>query len=121
MSHEPMRAFESGATRSNDAGRPDPEGFLSPLVIERFSAYMNRNRVQADGKIRDSDNWQKGIPQASYMKSAWRHFHSWWKAHRGWPTDEDIEDAICALLFNASGYLHERLKAKLEQKGGGDA
>ena len=27
------RVFETGATRDTDAGKPDYEGFLSPLVI----------------------------------------------------------------------------------------
>ena len=75
---ELMRSFETGATRNQDASRVDPEGFLSPLVIERFCEYMHINRVQKGGSLRDSDNWQKGIPKDVYMKSAWRHFlHLW--------------------------------------------
>jgi hypothetical protein len=31
---------------------------------------------------------------------------------RGLHTTEDIETNLCALIFNASGYLHERLKSK---------
>lgn len=112
---EAMTQFETGATRSNDAGKIDPEGFLSPLVIKRFSDYLNKHRIQADGKPRESDNWQKGMPRPRYIKSAWRHFLNWWSLHRGWPptSDEDIEEAICAVIFNAQGYLHEHLKEKL--------
>lgn len=105
-----MRQFKTGATRNSDEGKYDYEGFLSPLVLERFAKYMHKHRLQADGKLRDSDNWQKGIPQEAYMKSAWRHFMEWWKAHRTLKTEEDIEESICALIFNAQGYLHERLK-----------
>ena len=40
----------------------------------------------------------------------------WWTAHRNWVSDLDscapTEEAICALLFNAMGYLHERLKGR---------
>jgi hypothetical protein len=104
-----MRTFKSGATRNNDDDKYDYEGFLSPLVLERFAKYMHQHRLQADGKLRDSDNWQKGISLESYAKSGWRHFFSWWKAHRGYEA-EDIEDSLCALLFNVQGYLHERLK-----------
>jgi hypothetical protein len=113
-----MRTFDTGATRSNDAGKLDYEGFLSPLVLERYAQYLHKHRVQADGKLRDSDNWQKGMPKSEYMKSAWRHFMDWWKSHRGasLPTDEEIEDSICALLFNASGYLYEHLYGKAEAK-----
>lgn len=112
-----MTQFESGATRSNDADKIDPEGFLSPLVIRRYSEYLHKHRIQADGKVRDSDNWQRGMPMARYVKSAWRHFLNWWSQWRGWPptADEDIEAAACAVLFNVSGWLHERLKSKLPE------
>ena len=112
-----QRAFETGATRSSESGRYDPEGFLSPLVIERFSEYMNSHRVQPDGSVRSSDNWQKGIPQEAYMKSMWRHFLHLWTRHRGFaPSDlmasASMEEDLCALLFNVQGMLHEVLKAK---------
>lgn len=106
-----MRHFSTGATRNSDDGKYDFEGFYHPLVMERFSKYMHKHRVQADGKLRDSDNWQKGIPKEAYMKSGFRHFFSWWKVHRGLK-DEDIEESICALIFNAQGYLFELLKKK---------
>jgi hypothetical protein len=109
----PIRTFSSGATRDTDDGKPDYEGFLSPLVIEAYGEYMNRHRVQTDGQLRAGDNWQKGIPREAYMKSGWRHFFAWWKAHR--EDGNGIEDALCALLFNVMGYLHEVLK------GGADA
>lgn len=106
-----IRTFETGATRDLDASKLDYEGFLSPLVLERFAQYMHKNRAMSDGSLRDSDNWQRGIPPEAYMKSGFRHFFDWWKEHRGLETREGLEDAICALLFNAMGYLHERLKA----------
>jgi hypothetical protein len=108
-----MRTFETGATRNQDETKLDGEGFYHPIVVERFAQYLHKHRKQADGKLRDSDNWQKGMPIAVYMKSAWRHFLSWWKAHRGYQTEEEIEDSICGLIFNAQGYLFERLKDKL--------
>lgn len=106
----PIRKFETGATRNTDDGKLDFEGFLSPIVLERYAQYMHKHRVQADGSLRDSDNWQKGIPKTAYMKSGFRHFFDWWKEHRGLKTKEGIEEALCALIFNASGYLFELLK-----------
>lgn len=106
----PMRQFETGATRNLDNSKLDYEGFLSPLVIEAYGTYMNYNRTTADGSIRDSDNWQLGIPKNAYMKSGYRHFFDWWKFHRGHSIKENIVWAICGLLFNAMGYLHELLK-----------
>lgn len=105
-----IRTFSSGATRDTDENKNDYEGFLSPLVIERFGDYMTKHRKQSDGKLRDSDNWQKGIPKDQYMKSAFRHFIAWWKEHRGIKTEDGIEDNMTALLFNVMGYLHEHLK-----------
>ena len=107
-----VREFDTGATRNVDASKFDYDGFLSPLALERFAEYMHANRTQADGTFRDSDNWQKGIPFDSYMKSMWRHFFDVWKWHRGLPAGEDIETALCALMFNVQGYLHEHLKRK---------
>ena len=109
------RNFETGAYRDTDEGKYDYEGFLSPLVLERYAEYMNKHRLQSDGRMRDSDNWQAGIPKKEYMKSGWRHFFDWWKEHRGVQTQdscEGVEDALCALIFNSMGYLHEVLKEK---------
>ena len=109
-----LRTFESGATRDTDANKPDYEGYLSPLVWERFGQYMTAHRFQTDGKVRASDNWAKGIPLDVYIKSAFRHFMAWWLTHDGYIRKEDIEESLCALLFNVQGYLHEHLKAQNE-------
>ena len=108
-----MRTFETGATRDTDTEKIDPEGFLSPLVIERYCLYMHQHRIQADGKLRASDNWQKGIPLDVYMKSLWRHFLDVWLVHRGFQprcNPDEFQDMLCAILFNTMGWLHELLK-----------
>lgn len=109
-----MREFKTGATRDSEEGKLDYEGFLSPLVLQRFALYMNQHRLQADGQQRASDNWQKGIPKEAYMKSAWRHFMDWWLHHRGHSAKaaHDLEDVLCAVIFNVCGYLYETLKEK---------
>lgn len=107
-----IRTFETGATRDTDIDKPDYEGFLSPLALASYGRYMTKHRKQADGQIRDSDNWQKGIPPDQYIKSAFRHFIDWWSCHRGYGSQEGLEDALCALLFNVQGYLHEVCKAE---------
>ena len=106
-----IRAFATGAIRDTDKGKLDYEGFLSPLVLKRYAEHMHAARKMADGTMRESDNWQMGIETDVYMKSMWRHFFAVWKTHRGWDTD-DIEAELCALIFNASGMLHEILKSK---------
>lgn len=108
-----MRKFDTGATRDTDVDKMDFEGFLSPRVLQRYAEYMNKHRTQADGNLRDSDNWQKGIPLDAYMKSGYRHFFDWWVNHRGITSlaKDDIEESLCALIFNAMGYLHGHLKS----------
>ena len=119
-----IRQFATGATRDTSADKYDYEGFLSPLVIERYAEYMHSHRKQSDGSIRDSDNWQKGMPKQVYMKSAYRHFMDMWLIFRSnccpptriRPEGEEVtmEDALCGLLFNIMGYLHVILQEKAD-------
>lgn len=111
---ETVREFLTGATRSPLGDKYQYEGFLSPLVIQRFGRYMHHHRTQSDGSLRGADNWQKGMPRDSYIDSGWRHFMDWWLHHRGHPgkADEDLEESLTALMFNVMGYLHEVLKEK---------
>lgn len=118
-----IRKFSTGATRDTAEDKYDPEGFLSPLVLDRFFEYMHDNRKQADGSLRDSDNWQKGFGFSVIMKSIWRHFFDLWKIHRGFRAFRrekgevvpvDIEDALCGLMFNTMAYLREHLDKKLQ-------
>lgn len=102
-----MRHFDSGATRDSDDDKLDYEGFINPLTLEQYAQYMHRHRIQADGNLRDSDNWQRGMPIEAYMKSLFRHMVALWKVHRGYEDEADIEESLCAIIFNAFGYLHE--------------
>lgn len=117
-----IRQFETGATRDKNANKYDYEGFLCPLVIREYGAYMHKNRLQKDGTLRASDNWQNGIPKDSYMESIWRHFHDLWTLHRGYEAVDfegkpvTIKEALCGIMFNAMGYLHEVIKESLVGK-----
>ena len=121
MTPSDVRKFDTGATRSADATRDDPEGYLSPIALDRLNEYMTKHRRQPDGSIRDSDNWQKGIPLPAYMKGLLRHVLHLWTRHRGFRgrdpmASANIEEDLCAIIFNAQGYLHEVLKRKKEQQ-----
>lgn len=107
-----VRQFASGANRDVDTGKFDYEAFISPLVEERYAAYMHQNRFLKDGTMRDGDNWQKGIPIPVYRKSLERHVKQVKKVSRGWASHDTIEADLCAVIFNASGMLHELLKRK---------
>lgn len=129
-----MREFSTGATRDDNDTKPDYRGFLSPLAIRRFGEYMTEHRKQADGKLRDSDNWKKGIPQREYLSSLLRHvvdlhhaleyvaplstFRDLLAQRFGDPPSAKVvEDLLCAVMFNVQGLLHERV---LGRDVGGD-
>lgn len=110
-----IREFESGATRDTDEGKPDYAGFMDPATVKRFGQYMHEHRFQKDGTMRAADNWKKGIPRDVYIQSLFRHFIDLWDSHQVENLDEDpeyrreVEDALCAIMFNAQGYLYEFL------------
>ncbi|MEE8115077.1 MAG: hypothetical protein V3T23_12080 [Nitrososphaerales archaeon] len=106
-----MAEFNSGATRTAEP-LEDPEGFLSPVVIQAYCQYMSKHRKQEDGKVRNSDNWQKGMPKARYMRSMWRHFFDVWYKWRNFREPDlmlGLLNALCALLFNVQGMMLEVL------------
>lgn len=110
-----MRQFSSGATRDTDTLKPNYEGFISPLVTKRYGQYMNVHRRQADGSLRDADNWQLGIPKQAYVESLVRHIEDvklHWDGYSDEAVDPDLESVLCAVLFNASGLLFELLKER---------
>ena len=103
-----IRTFETGANRDTDTDKLDYEGFLSPIVLQRFAEYMHKNRKLKDGSYRDSDNWQKMFGESHKnvcMKSLVRHTMDLWLIHRGHPARSDEEEACCAIMFNAMAYL----------------
>ena len=111
-----LRSFETGATRDTAEGKLDYEGFLNPLFILQFAKYMNMHRVQSDGKLRDSDNWQKGIPMSVCAKSLDRHFQDFLLIHRGYGRhahEDCIIAAAMGMMFNIQAYILQTL----EQEG----
>ena len=108
-----IRTFETGATRDTDEGKLDWEGFIHPAAMGFFVRYMQKHRHQADGTLRDADNWQKGIPRKQYMKSLVRHVWDLWTV---WRTEPEMEltiiDLLCAIMFNVQGLLLEIYKGR---------
>lgn len=111
--HSIVREFSTGATRDDEGTKPDYRGFLSPLALHRIGQYMNEHRTQADGTLRASDNWKKGIPRKEYLSSLLRHVVDYWRAVEGAIeaplSEKELQDLLCAIHFNADGLLHERL------------
>jgi hypothetical protein len=110
-----MRTFESGATRDTADGKLNYAGFLSLTALKQYAKYMNMNRLQSDGNIRDADNWKKGFPMESYVESSFRHYLEWLGYHQSDNRTPEMNNAgiaaVCGLLFNAMGYLNEWLKS----------
>lgn len=119
---EQIRTFETGATRDVTRGKLDYVKALSPIVLRRYVQYLDKHRLQSDGSYRDFNNWKKGIPQETYRSSNGRHFIDDWLLSEGYATEDnhgpitDIEDVICAKIFNDMGRLHEILKARFKEE-----
>ena len=117
-----MQVFKSGATRDSSDDKLNYVGLLSPSVLKRYAEYLHSHRKQSDGKMRASDNWKSGIPLQNYTESLVRHMMDVWLTHDG-KTCTDLrdghiisqEEALCAVIFNAMGYLHELLKQEPKQ------
>jgi hypothetical protein len=106
------RFFESGAKRDSDAGKLNFAGYLSPRVLKRFAEYMLKHQTMRDGSARAADDWKSGMPRQSYKESMWRHFFDVWCHLDGTPElaqERDPAEALCALLFNTQGLMHEVL------------
>jgi hypothetical protein len=117
-----VQAFTTGATRSADDHKIDFEGHLHPDVLHYFGEYMHRHRIQRDGKMRASDNWQEGIPLHKYMKSLQRHNLDLARAWRGTVTTnpdngqvQSLGDLLCAMLFNVQGMLFELMNRDMQE------
>jgi len=110
-----MRKFNSGAFRDNDTQKLNYIGSFSPLVLRRFAQFMRDHNIKNGELQRDEGNWKKGMPKQSYFESKMRHLMDAWITHEGYE-DGDIEDQLCADIFNAQGYLHEILVNKLKKK-----
>ena len=118
----PIRTFESGATRDTEEGKISYPGILSWQVLQRFGDYMSEHRLQKDGSLRGWANWKLGIPKEAYLQSLFRHLVDVWMMHEQrddlgdeldcYEDNKILEDALCAILFNAQGYLYEHLNGR---------
>jgi len=118
-SHTAIRTFVSGATRDTAQGKLDYVKALSPIVLRRYVQYLDKHRLQPGGSYRDFDNWKKGMDQGVYLSSLGRHFIDVWLLAHGQETSDnhgpvDEESALCAILFNTMGILHEKLAEKMK-------
>jgi hypothetical protein len=112
-----IRQFDTWANRNSDIGKIDFEGFLSPLVLQKYWEYMEKHSHLEDGTVRDSDNWQNLFWEDHYsvcMKSLMRHVHDLWMEHRGYDSRDGIEEAMMWIMFNVQAYALKYYEEKLE-------
>ena len=110
-----IRQYSSGATRDTDVGKLSYVKALSPIVLQRYVQYLDAHRKQSDGSMREFDNWKNGIPEDTYLDGIGRHFVAAWLLAQGYPASDNhgpvnLQDTLCAIIFGASGWLHEILK-----------
>lgn len=113
-----IRTFDTGATRDTVTGKLSYVKALSPIVLQRYVQYLDAHRKQPDGSMREFDNWKKGIPEEAYLDGLGRHHIAAWLLAQGYSAEDNhgpvnLEDTLCAIIFGASGWLHELLEKKL--------
>lgn len=116
-----IRQFDTGATRDTSIGKLEYARFMSPIVLKRFAEYMNLHRKQTDGNLREPDNWMNLFGdnhEGVCLDSLWRHLMDVWLINKGFQNEarEDIESALCAILFNAQAWLFKVLKDKQSER-----
>lgn len=120
MDH-PMRQFATGAIRDNSTDKPEYFGYTSWRTMKQFGAYMLRHQKQANGQMRDADNWKKGIPLEVYQQSLTRHFVDWAaELEEAKSSPETAMDLALAMKFNLDGWIHEmdkQMEAPEQEKG----
>lgn len=105
------RTFASGAIRDNNTNKLAYDKGLSTQVLQAYMEYLGRHRTLKDGSLRDWDNWKQGIPIKAYRESLLRHSIDALRKSRGLgvPENASLKDLLCAVIFNASGWLFELL------------
>ena len=118
--NESIRTFDTGATRDTAVGKLSYVKALSPIVLRRYVQYLDAHRKQPDGSMRDFDNWKKGIPEETYLDGLGRHQMAAWLLAQGYSAEDNhgpvnLESTLCAIIFGASGWLHELLEKRLKE------
>jgi len=108
------REFNTGATRDSNKDKLAYDQGLSVQVLQTYMEYLGKHRVMKDGSLRDWCNWKKGITPETYRESLVRHTVDAVRKSHGLPLREesDLRDLLCAIIFNASGWLFELLVAE---------
>lgn len=116
------RTFETGAFRDTSNHKLSYLRHLSPVVLRRYVTFLHKHRQMPDGSLREPDNWKLGMPKREWAESLLRHMWDFWAVSEGEDilrpeTDsepQNLQDLLCAIMFNAQGYLNELIKEEGE-------
>lgn len=112
-----MRKFKTGGTRSNDDGKID-YAHLSALADRIWCEYMHFHRLQEDGKLREPDNYKRGMPFHTYRKSFLGHLQDFKLLLEGVDVREknvpkDFFDSLMGIRFNLQGMAIETMRGAI--------
>ena len=97
------REFETGAVRDMAEGKGRFD-LIPPLALRRLAKHYEKGAIKYGDR-----NWEKGIPNDSFIDSALRHINQY-------QAGEENEDHLSAAVFNLFGIVHfEEVKKKSEQ------
>ena len=105
-----MRKFETGAVRDDETEKADYIETISWTALHRFAKYMTGCKAKYG-----SGNFKKGIPTASYERSASRHWSQYLRNKYENGNDEPEVDHLAAVIFNVFGVIHEEEQKKLRK------
>jgi hypothetical protein len=117
-----LRVFPTGAIRDDNHNKYEYAKALDPRVLRAYLAFLHRHAEMPDGSYRPVDNWKKGMGE-TFIDSLVRHVMDLWeldhygesyRPENGEPVN--MVDALCAVIFNAHGWLYEHLKASASRR-----
>lgn len=113
------QVFETGAMRDLSEDKLDFEGCLTPELLTAYAEYMRTTGRMANGTLRNTNNWKKGMPIGGYMKSLWRHMVALHAAYLSDATQDEYGgegefEAAMAMMFNIQGFVFERIRENPE-------
>lgn len=109
------------ATRDDDSGKVSYEKITPAILDYSYGQYMKAHRKQADGSLREFDNWQSGFgdtPEANAqvcLESMRRHVLDLSLLLSGVKVSEkgkeiNLEEACNSIRFNAQAILYQFIK-----------
>lgn len=88
------RKFQTGAVRDIQTGKGRYD-LISPIATRRLARHLENGAIKYGER-----NWEKGIPQHSFVDSAKRHLDNYLEGMRD-------EDHLAAAMWNVHCAIHQ--------------